>query len=90
MKLRRENVKRINFRQMPRKNTNVRLLEMAKTIHGLRMEFSKMIETLKMTQAEIKMEFKSSIVQLSSTKKTKPARRWWCMPLRRKKQADLC
>lgn len=63
-------MKRINFRQMPRKNTNMRLLEMAKTIHDLRMELSKMIETLKMTQNEIKMEFKSAIIQLSNTKKT--------------------
>lgn len=34
----------------------MRLLERAKTIHDLRMEFSKMIKTLKMTQAEINLK----------------------------------
>ena len=55
IKLRRKNLRRINAQVMP-KNTDMRLIEMAEAVNGPRTEFNKGIETVKKTQAKMKME----------------------------------
>lgn len=42
-------------------NTNIRLIEMRKTICYLKMKFNKEIQTLYRTKVEMKMELKNSI-----------------------------
>ena len=63
-------LRRINLRDT-KESTNISLIEMMKTIEDLRTEFSNETGTLKMSQAERKLELKHSEAQQENPKEQK-------------------
>lgn len=68
MKSSKKDLRRLNTQVIPpkkKKTTNIRLMEMTKTIQDLRVEFNKEIEALKNTH--MKMELKTPVTQLENS-----------------------
>lgn len=51
-------------------NTSIRLMEMMTIIQDLKIEFNKYVETLNLTQAEMNVELKNSIIELEDSRES--------------------
>lgn len=68
-KVKEKEFKENKFLNDAQENTAIRLMEMMKTISDLKIELSKEIQTLKNTQAKMKIELKYPTAQLENSEK---------------------